>query len=65
MTDAELCRKYAYEARELAERSASAVDRAAWLKVAETWMNLARQSAVRWAPEPLELQAGRVVSVQN
>ena len=56
MTDAELCRKYAYEARELAERSASAVDRAAWLKVAETWMNLARQSAVRWAPEPLELQ---------
>ena len=35
-----LCRKRAAEAQAMAEKTVSAVDKAAWLKVAQGWLSL-------------------------
>ena len=53
-TDAERFRQEADECRNLAERSASQLDKEAWLRLAADWINLAEnaeQRKRRWLGE--------------
>jgi hypothetical protein len=49
MDDAAVCRKRAEEARAIAEKLKDPPDKAAWLKVADEWINLAGTAEARKA----------------
>jgi hypothetical protein len=46
-TDAERFRSEAKECRQLAERATSAIDKEAWLRLAENWIKLVEEAEKR------------------